>query len=102
MFLLSDPSIHPVIAGRHLADYRPMVFAADHDHSTTTGIVGYAVRHTIEDGVVISDGQRVGRDIAAIAGAHRYAETFPLRDAYRTPGRYAVVDNLYGCGCRSY
>lgn len=102
MFLVADEATVPVvIAGRALADYRPMVPARDHDHSTTTGLVGYVVRETIRNGEVLRDGDRVGVDIAAIAGGPRYAETFPLRDAYRNqPGGYAVVDSLYGCGCR--
>jgi len=90
------------IAGRLLAQYVPMVYSASHDHSTTTGIVGYVVRHTIENGEIIRDGERVGRDVAVVEGAHRYAETFPIRDAHRAGRDYAVVDMLYGCGCRSY
>lgn len=98
--------LRPVeVAGRPLADYTPLAVAggAGHDHSTTTGIVGYVVRHTIDpEGVLISDGQRVGVDVAVVEGAHRYAETFPERDALRDGRGYAVVDMLYGCGCRSY
>lgn len=44
-----------------------------------------------------------GYDVAVVEGGRCYVETFPIRDQYRSLpiGGYAVVDNLYACGCRS-
>ena len=89
------------VGGRLLGEYRPMSYAADHDHTITTGLVGYVVRHTIRDGEIIRSTRGVGYDVAVVVGASRYADTFPIRDAHRQGRDYAVVDNLYGCGCRS-
>jgi len=99
-----------VVAGRNLADYKPIRTYPGHSHSTDM-IVGYVVRETIRDGVVLWHGERIGPgdmhefcgyDVAVVEGACRYGDTFETRDSYRKqPGGYAVVDHLYSCGCRS-
>lgn len=98
-----------VIAGRRLADYRPIREFPGHFHSNDMR-VGYAIRETIRGGKVLWHGdvdangrhEHCGYDVAAVEGACRYGDTFTVRDSYRaTPGGYAVVDSLYSCGCRT-
>lgn len=99
-----------VVAGRPLAEYRPIREFPGHFHSNDM-LVGYVVRETIRDGTVLWHGAHIGPadmhehcgyDVAAVEGAARYGDTFAVRDAYRAqPGGYAVVDSLYSCGCRS-
>lgn len=99
-----------IIAGRKVADYQKIRTYPGHSH-TTDMIVGYVVRETIRDGVVLWHGEHIGPsdmhefygyDVHVVEGACRYGDTFETRDAYRRqPGGYAVVDTLYSCGCRS-
>jgi hypothetical protein len=86
---------------RAVAGFVPLNSSSRHDHSTTTGIIGYVVRETIRDGVVLRERNHVGFDVHLVLGGPNYGDTFAIRDGYRNVrGGYAVVDNLYGCGCR--
>ncbi|HKT02000.1 MAG TPA: hypothetical protein VJT31_20935 [Rugosimonospora sp.] len=99
-----------LVAGRRLREYRPLRANGHHPHGLAA-IVGYVVRETVRDGVVLWHGEHTGPadvhefcgyDVAAVEGSDRYGDTFPTRDQYRSqPGSYAVVDSLYACGCRS-
>ncbi len=86
---------------RTVAGFVPLNGSSRHDHSATTGIIGYVVRETIREGVVLREGNHVGVDVRLVLGGPRYADALVIRDGYRdTRSGYAVVDNLYGCGCR--
>ena len=98
-----------LINGRRIADYTDLRSSPDHSHTTDT-IVGYVVRETVRNGRPLFRGTpdtrgihpECGFDVEVIDGGHRYADTFATRDSYRsTDGGYAVVDDLYACGCRS-
>lgn len=97
-----------VVNGRRVADYVDLRHNPRHNHSLDD-IVGYVVRETVRNRkpIVVAPstgrGALIGQDVAVVEGGNRYAEAFPVRDAYRnTPGGYAVVDSLYACGCRSW
>lgn len=79
-----------------------------HAHGTGT-LAGYVVRETIRNGTVLWHGTvddkghfaLCGYDVAVIDGARRYAEALDIMHSYRAGDGYAVIDNIYTCGCRS-
>jgi hypothetical protein len=99
-----------VVAGRPISEYRDLRDFPKHSHGRDN-VVGYVVRETVRDGKPLYHGEKdergiyqggCGYDVFAVEGASRYDWTWPVRDAYRKmKGGYAVVDELYSCGCRS-
>lgn len=91
------------VAGRAADTFTSLRHHPSHSHSISD-YVGYTVRRTKINGVVLEnkDGS-VGHDVAVFSGANRYAEALALAAMYRTRDyhNYAVIDCLYGCGCRS-
>ncbi|TAK89306.1 MAG: hypothetical protein EPO06_11605 [Burkholderiaceae bacterium] len=103
-----ETTVHgTVIDGRDVGQYEPMGQGPGHSHSLYN-VVGYAVRRTVADGVVLWRGEGpdavCGYDTAAYAGSASYGLALADARRYRVtgnPGRsWAVVDMLYGCGCR--
>lgn len=70
--------------------------ALTHRHSLDD-ICGYRVRLTIADGRTL-----VGSELHTVAYFYQpgmYAQALEVADRYRKPGSWAVVDNMYDCGC---
>lgn len=95
-----------VVAGRHVRDY--LVDNGCRASHGTSSVVGYVVRETIDEGVMLTrtdvgNGLACGYDVGAFVGATSYAEAVTRAQEYRGRGRrgYAVVDWLYACGHRS-
>lgn len=86
---------------RSVEGFLPLSKDPSHNH-TVDGIIGYAVRETIRNGEVLRDKNgRVGFSRTVIEGAINYARALQAAERYRSQrGGYAVVDALYGCGCR--
>lgn len=99
------------IAGRKVGDYMPFGIGPGHSHNLYN-VVGYVVRRTVADSAVLyrdSDADRnpdgwPGYDTAAYAGPTFYGLAIADARRYRSPEgpghSWAVVDMLYGCGCR--
>ncbi|WP_331732904.1 hypothetical protein OG613_48875 (plasmid) [Streptomyces sp. NBC_00015] len=104
--LHSPAAVSMVVAGRPIGEYRDLREFPAHSHRTDD-VVGYVVRETVRDWRPLyrdecRPDEGCGYDVFAVDGAHRYAETFLTRNAYRQrQGGYAVVDTLFACGCRS-
>lgn len=86
---------------RDLDKFRPLAKDPAHDHHIDN-VVGYVVRETIRSGEVLRDeAGRVGIDKVVVEGGTEYGRAREYARRYIAQrGGYAVVDNLYGCGCR--
>jgi hypothetical protein len=73
-----------------------------HPHGTGT-VVGYVVRRTLAEGgkLIENPDGSVGIDIAVVSGPTYYASALEIARLASHGGRYAAIDNLYACGCRS-
>jgi hypothetical protein len=83
-----------------IADWVP-----SHDHRTDE-IVGHVVRQTVTaDGAVLprDASGRIGTTVATVEGAGAFPVALAMARDVRADGQaYAVIDNVYRCGCRSY
>jgi hypothetical protein len=88
----------------NLATAPRLVDHPEHDHGRNA-ITGYVVRRTANGGKIlptITPGCRPGVDVAVYPSPHAYPAARTLAGLLRQhPGAYAVIDNLYACGCRS-
>ena len=100
-----------VIAGRPLVEFVPMVGRPQHHPHRIEDIIGYAVRVTVHDGKILHAGlpaqtragyERCGCTVETFDGCNLFGEARDLALKYRDlPGIWAVIDRLYGCGCRT-
>lgn len=105
--VLGPPRVSDIVVNdRRVGDYASLLSHPRRSCDHRLGaIVGYVVRETVRDGEVLPRhpyGPGCGVDVYVVDEAGGYARTFPVRDSYRTSGGYAVVDNLYRCGCRGF
>jgi hypothetical protein len=92
--LLADPE--------RIADAPGIAAHPEHSTHSLDDIVGYVVRRTLQDGTILpARAGRVGDDAMIFVGGNSYATAMEITRAMRFDGRYAVVDSVYSCGCRS-
>ena len=94
--VLTDDATLRAVSGR--PSFYPAGCTAAH---ALGDIEGYVVRHTI-GAPFQSSTARPGRDVAVVTHSGHYAVALERALALRDlPRSYAVVDMVYGCGCRS-
>jgi hypothetical protein len=93
-----------VVAGIDVATAPSILENGSHSHGLLTE-VGYVVRQTQRDGVWLcerGDGNGLDNCGFDVAVAEKYTAALDVMHALRVQeGNWAVIDRVYGCGCRS-